>query len=113
MSMDLYYPFQNQAMPTSLFIKDLYMLQETANSNLEIGSNLVRKREISHWFMHYEIDSDWTIDWNAITSTLQSWESNGYIKILADPRLCKEKDSCFQVLRPITAIPLPTDLVDP
>jgi hypothetical protein len=53
-------------MPTPLFIKDLYMLQETINGNLEVGSDLVRKREISHWFRHYEIDPDGIIDWDVI-----------------------------------------------
>ena len=97
-------------MATSLFIKDLYMLQETVNCNFEIGSDMVRKREISLCFMHYEIDSDWTINWDAIAATLQSWESAGYVKIVLDPRSCKEKDYCFQVLRAITAIPVPADL---
>ena len=97
-------------MPTSLFIKDLYMLQETVNGSLEVGSNLVRKRDISHWFVHYEIDPHGKIDWEPIVASLQSWESDSYIKILTDPKLCKEKDNCFQVLQTITAVPLPVDL---
>jgi len=96
-------------MPNSEFIKDLYMLQETVNGNLQVGSDMVRKSDIDLWFRHIEND-DWTIDWEAIVTSLKSWESEGYIKILIDPRSCKEKDYCFQVLRSITVVPLPTDL---
>lgn len=81
------------------------MLQETANANLEVGSNLVRKGEISFW--SESRDPDGKIDWDVIFSELQMWEGKGYIKILADPRSCKHKDNCFELLRPITAISSP------
>jgi hypothetical protein len=99
-------------MSTQQIIKDLYMLQETANGNLEIGSNSVRKSEIRFWSQSHLTDPDEKMDWDAILSELQSWEKQGYIEILVDPRSCKDKDFCFAVLRPITAIPLPPDLID-
>jgi hypothetical protein len=99
-------------MSTSLLIKDLYMLQEITNSNLEIGADLVKKTDIALWFVHYEIDPDGKIDWESIVSELKTWETEGYIKILADPRTCKAKDYCFRALRKIIAVPLPADLLD-
>ena len=86
------------------------MLQETANENLKIGSDLIRRSDIA--FMISEVDSDGNIDWTTVSSEIKSWEDQGHIKILADPSSCKHKDYCFQVLRPITAIPTPPDLVE-
>jgi hypothetical protein len=98
-------------MPTPRFIKDLWMLQETANGNLEVGANLVRKADIDFHFQPSD-DPDGKIDWESIASALKEWETEGYIRILADPLTCKHKDYCFQILQPITAIPLPPDLLD-
>ena len=99
-------------MPTSRLVKDLYMLQETANCNLELGASLVSKADIERWFRHYEIDPDGKVEWEEITSALQFWETEGYIEILADLRTCKHKDYCFKTLRRITAIPVPPDLLE-
>jgi hypothetical protein len=98
-------------MPTSRFVKDLWMLQEYATSNLEIGANLVKKAEIDLHFQPSD-DPDGKLDWESIASALQGWESEGYIRILADPRMCKHKDYIFQTMRPITAIPAPPDLLE-
>jgi hypothetical protein len=91
-------------MSTSHFIRDLYLLQEITNCGFESGSDLVKKADISFLFSHSLSDSDSKIDWDAIVSNLKSWELEGYIKILADPRKCKTKDYCFQTLRKISAV---------
>jgi hypothetical protein len=96
-------------MPTSRFIKDLWMLQETTNCSLEVGANLVRKSDIDFQFQPSD-DLDGKIDWDSIASALSEWETKGYIRILADPRTCKHKDYCFQTLRRIAAISVPPDL---
>ena len=96
-------------MSTSHFIRDLYLLQEITNCGFESGAVLVQKTAISSLFKHSLSDPDGRIDWGAIVSNLESWEAEGYIKILADPRKCKAKDYCFQTLRNITAVSAPAD----
>jgi hypothetical protein len=96
-------------MSTSHFIRDLYLLQEITNCGFESGSDLVTKTAISSLFSHSLSDPDGKIDWDTIVSNLESWESEGYIKILTDPRKCKAKDYCFQTLRNITAVSAPAD----
>jgi hypothetical protein len=93
-------------MPAPRFNDDLWMLQETANGNLEIGADLVSKAAIDLMFQPSD-DPDGKLDWESIASALLTWEAEGYIKILADPRTCKHKDNCFQTLRHITAVPMP------
>jgi len=88
------------------FIEDLWMLQETANGNLEIGSDLITKAAIDLMFQPSN-DPDGKLDWESIASALFRWEAEGYIKVLADPRTCKHKDYCFQTLRKITAVSPP------
>ena len=99
-------------MSTPLLIKDLYMFQETTNSSFEVGADLVKKTDVDLWVRNYSVDPDGKVDWDAIRSIFESWETDGYIKILADIRTCKAKDYCFQILRKITAIPTPPDLLE-
>ncbi|MCE0499047.1 MAG: hypothetical protein LV481_13995 [Methylacidiphilales bacterium] len=95
-------------MTASEFINNLYLLQETLNGNLEVGSDLVRKGDIGFLFLDLENDDN-RVDWEAITKALESWQFEGFIQILVPPVSCKEKGYCLKILRKITAVPLPAN----
>ena len=88
---------------TPQFTKNLFMLQWELNAYLEAGSDQVRKRDIRSW-----VDPDT----DSFYDVLREWESKGFIRILANPRMSKEKDVCLRILRCIDAIPEPPDLAD-
>ena len=77
------------------------MLQWTLNSNLDVGSNEVRRSDIHMWV-------DPGVD--AVFDALLDWESKGFIVVVNDPRRAKEKDVCLKVVKRIEAIPEPEDL---
>jgi hypothetical protein len=88
---------------TSQLVKDLFMLQWTLNSFLEAGSDQVRRSDIRAWC---DPISDSVLD------ALRDWELKGFVRIVADPRRCKDKDVCLKILKTIAAIPEPKDLND-
>jgi hypothetical protein len=86
---------------TSQFTKDLWMLQETLNTNFSVGSDQVRRSDIHMW-----LDPSSEITYEA----LREWQTQGFIAILADPRHCKENEVCLRILKRIEAVPTPDDL---
>ncbi len=88
---------------TSELEKDLYMLQWSLNGNLAAGSDQVKRAEIATW-----LDPDS----NAVFEAPQDWQRLGYITILKDPRRCKDKEFCLKIIKPISALEAPADLLD-
>ena len=86
---------------TSQFVKDLFMLQWELNSYFESGSDQVRRRDIRGWL-------DPVTD--SVFDALRDWESKGFVAVVTDPRLCKDKHVCLKILKHIDAVPEPEDL---